>query len=158
MPDKSSVKTAVFYGISSEFLSVALKIIEKLYENKENTLFLCRDESEIKEYDAKLWTYSKTSFIPHCSANTIKEGMIEFCHTWISEDIEFPNNPVCLIHNGLDVNDPKIEAFTKIVDIFDISLIEVAKKRASFYASLGFNEQKFWEQNGATWTSKVPLA
>lgn len=154
MPEKASIKTVVFYGISSEFFSVALKLTEKLYENKENSLFLCKNKDEVQLYDSKLWTYSKLSFVPHGSQHSINEGMEKFCHTWFSTEVEFVNAPVCLIHNGLDVKNDTIKSFEKIVDIFDTNLLADAKSRAAFYKDLGFSEQKCWEQIGSTWEQK----
>ena len=147
-------KSVIFYGITSDFLNVALKLIEKLYENKEKTLFLCDNEEEVKFIDSKLWTYSKLSFIPHGSNYTIAKDRAKFCHTWVSMDIDLINDPVCLIHNGLQILDEKINSFSKIIDIFNIDLINGAQERSKFYKDCGFMDQKFWKQVGTSWKSE----
>ena len=149
-----SSKSVVFYAISSEFLNIALKLLEKLYETKENTLFLCNSEDEVRFFDSKIWTYSKLSFIPHGSASTVSVENAKFCHTWLSTEIELLNNPVCLLHNGVNVEkDEKLKSFEKIIDIFNIDLLDASKKRSDLYKDFGFSEQKLWEQSGASWKS-----
>jgi hypothetical protein len=71
---------------------------------------------------------------------------------WFSTKVEFCNAPTCLLHNGLDITRlDGIGKFDKVVDIFDIKLIEAAKARASFYAESSFGNSKVWLQEDRSW-------
>lgn len=149
-----SGKSVVFYGIETEFLQVALKLIEKMYESSEKCLFLCDNSEEVSFYDSKLWTYSKLNFIPHGNKNSLSIEDAKFCHTWLSTEIVFYNDPVCLLHNGLNISESQdISKFQKIIDIFNIDLKSDASIRSESYKKLGFSEIKFWTQKEGSWKS-----
>ncbi|MDR1233960.1 MAG: DNA polymerase III subunit chi [Holosporales bacterium] len=149
MPDTD--RNVTFYAIESDFPSIAIKLIEKKYTQGERVLLLCSHEDELQLLDSNIWTYSKLSFIPHGSARSIGNDDIEFCYTWLSTEIVLSNNPKCLIHNGLTIKDDKIQKFQNIIDIFDKSLIDESKIRASYYEDMHFNCQKTWIQQGSKW-------
>ena len=144
-------KEIIFYIHSSEPMSINLKLIDKLYTNKENVLFLCENEEEMKKFDLKLWSYAKTSFIPHCSTCSLDENIIPYCHTLISTEIRFDNHPTCLMHNGLNIEQHEnISKFSKIIDVLHQDFGK--KERAVFYHQLGFEQQKSWlRTNNGAW-------
>lgn len=146
-----SGKQLTFYAISGDFLGVAIKLCEKLYEAKENVLFLCNTDADVKTYDSKLWTYSKLSFIPHGSRFSVPLERAEDCKIWLSTEIEFINKPTCLLHNGVNNISDSAKNFEKIVDIFDAGSVELAKVRAAKYSHLGFIDKKIWRQDASGW-------
>lgn len=147
-----SDKNLIFYCIESEFISIACKLIEKLYAIKENVLFLCDNEEEISFYNSKLWTYSRLGFIPSGNKKNLLIEDAKFCHTWFSTDIVFYNNPKCLLHNGIDLSSfPQTNSFSKIIDIFPPNLLEHAKNRIKLYKEFGFEDYKYWVQNENNW-------
>lgn len=146
------MSSVIFYGIKSEFFPIASKIVEKLYVSKERVLFLCDNEEEVNFYNAKLWTFSKLLFIPSGNKRTISNEDAKFCYVWFSTSISFDNDPTCLIHNGLDITSmSSIEKFEKIIDIFNIDLLNAAKIRAVFYKEKGLINQKLWIQSETSW-------
>ncbi|MDR2459020.1 MAG: DNA polymerase III subunit chi [Holosporales bacterium] len=148
------MSSAVFYGITSEFWQVACKVTEKMYDLGERTLFLCDDDSDVIFCHSKLWTFSKLAFIPSGSKSTVLVDDAKFCSVWFSTKVEFCNAPTCLLHNGLDVSRlDGIDKFDKVVDIFDIGLIEAARTRAGFYAESSFENSKMWLQEDGSWRS-----
>ena len=147
-----SERSVVFYGIESEFLPIACKLIEKMYSVGERILFLCDNDEEVSFYNSKLWTFSRLAFIPSGNKQTIVADDVKFCHTWFSTDIVFHNDPSCLLHNGLDVaNLNDIEKFQKVIDIFNLESIDSAKTRSKFYKEKNFNNQKVWIQSENSW-------
>ena len=147
-------KNLIFYSIETDFISIACKLIEKMYSIRENVLFLCDNEDEISFYNSKLWTFSRLGFIPSGNKKSLPIEDANFCQTWFSTDIVFYNSPVCLLHNGLDIsNQNEIGKFEKIIDIFSKDLIELAKDRFNFYKSLGFSNYKLWKQCNNNWVA-----
>lgn len=147
-----SERSVIFYGIESEFLPVACKLIDKMYFVGERVLFLCDNIEEISFYNSKLWTFSRLAFIPSGNKQTLSIEDAKFCHTWFSTDIVFHNDPNCLLHNGLDVSNLNgIEKFQKVIDIFNLESIDSTKERANLYKEKGFNNQKVWIQSENSW-------
>ena len=139
-------RSVVFYAIESDFLSIAVKSVEKLYAANKKGLILCDTDEEVRRFDSTLWTFSKTSFIPHGSRYSMKIEDAIFCHTWISTKIDLYNDPICLIHNGLDILAQDLQKFSVIIDIFDKDLLPNSKKRSEFYKESQFLHQKLWIQ------------
>ncbi|MBR1480004.1 MAG: DNA polymerase III subunit chi [Alphaproteobacteria bacterium] len=149
-----SERSVTFYGIKSEFFPVAFKLVEKMYAIGEHVLFLCDNDDEVSLYSSKLWTFSRLSFIPSGNAHTLPVDDAKFCHTWFSTDIVFHNEPVCLLHNGLNIFDvrPPLERLRKVIDVFNLEFSPAAKIRAAAYQGEGFLEQKVWLQSDNGWT------
>lgn len=147
-----SETSIVFYGIQIDFFPIAYKIIEKMYALRERILFLCNNEDEVDFYSSKLWTSAQLSFIPSGNRHTILSEDAEFCYVWFSTEVTFLNSPTCLLHNGLDIsNIPELNRFRKIIDIFNLDDIKLAKLRTDAYQANGFINQKFWIQDNSTW-------
>lgn len=149
-----SDKSLIFYSIETDFISIACKLIEKMYAIRENVLFLCDNEDEISFYNSKLWTFSRLAFIPCGNKKSLPIEDANFCQTWFSTDIVFHNSPTCLLHNGIDISNLNgIERFNKIIDIFSKDLIKNAKTRFEQYKNSGFKTYKLWIQNNNNWIS-----
>ena len=148
-----SERSVTFYGIKSEFFPVAFKLIEKMYAIGERILFLCDNDDEVSLYNSKLWTFSRLSFIPSGNARTLSTEDAKFCHTWFSTDVVFHNDPMCLLHNGLNIFDGQLplKRFRKVIDIFSLELSSAAKDRATAYRCEDFSDQKVWLQSDNGW-------
>ncbi len=146
------MKQVIFYETQSEFIGIAIKLIEKFYKTNEKVLFLCDSEDEVAFYNSKLWTFSKLQFIPSGNKNTTSRENAINCHTWFSTEIEFPNEPSVLMHNSLDLsNSHGIDRFDKIIDVVPEGKKNRIHAASVFYRGLGFTEQKLWVQDGASW-------
>jgi DNA polymerase IIIc chi subunit len=144
-------KKVVFYRAELDFLSVSLKLIEKFYSMENRVLVLCANLDEVSLFDLKLWTYSQLSFIPHGSKYSIQPEDVRFCKVWISTDITFINSPVCLVHNGLLLDNKNISQFDIVIDIFNGELTNDVSKRHKNYVDFGFSDIKLWGQNNGAW-------
>ena len=144
--------SVIFYAIQSDFFSIAYKLIEKMYMQRERILFLCDNDDEMNFYNSKLWTSVQLSFIPSGNRTTISPEDAIFCFVWFATKITFLNNPTCILHNGLDIsNNPEITNFSKIVDVFSKDTMNSAKRRSQKYKDSGFTDQKLWVQDGISW-------
>ncbi|MDR1475899.1 MAG: DNA polymerase III subunit chi [Holosporales bacterium] len=145
-------KNVIFYAIEADFISIAIKSVEKMYTSGEKVLLLCETDEEVRSFDLTLWTYSKASFIPHGSKMSMPaEEDASFCHTWLSTHISFCNNPTCLIHNGLDISNQNLSKFNVIIDIFNKDLLPASRERAEYYKQSQFLQLKLWIQTGKNW-------
>lgn len=133
-----------FYYVTHNYYDIVCKIIEKLYKNKQNCLLLCDTLEQIELFDTKLWTFSKLSFIPHGSYKSINFSSAKYCHTWISDKVEFINDPKCLVTCGIQISE--FSKFEKIIDVFDN--VEMARQRLLYY---GANDYTLWIQTNDTW-------
>jgi DNA polymerase IIIc chi subunit len=154
-------KRVVFYLITGNPQDVFVKLCEKLYNTSTcRMLLLCQNEKEIKEIDTKLWTYSKLSFIPHGSRFSVPISDADYCRVWISDKIEYVNNPDHLLHNGAMITETDVLRFSTVIDIFDKTSDEQRTKaleRAELYKIAMFNEQKIWIQGPAGWEKSDTL-
>lgn len=149
-----SERTVTFYLSETDFLSIGIKLCEKLYESGEKVLYLTSSSEETKFTDSKLWTFSKLSFIPHGSKYSVLTENIPFCKIWISENIETVNDPSCIIHSGIDLqNICLLKSFQKIIDISSINDKKSIPERSNAYKKIGFDNQKLWIQCKGAWQS-----
>ena len=84
-----------FYQLTSTAIGKALpKLLEKIHEQGQRILVLCKSEEEVKSLNASLWTYHPTSFLPH---GTEKEGVPEEQPIWLSTKIDMLNEPTACV-------------------------------------------------------------
>lgn len=129
-------------------INTVCKIIEKSYETNKRCLLLCNNEEEVDLFDSKLWTYSKLSFIPHGSKNSVSINNAIYCNTWISDELVYVNNPDYLINLGCIANNIQ-HNFTKIIDItcnLEDSLDIIKSKY-----NVSFNKCTMWIQSNNKW-------
>ena len=138
----------VFYSVLKDPYGIICKIIEKAFINNKYCLLLCSTKDEVEFFDAKLWSYSKLSFIPHGSKYSIGKDYVAYCYTWISEDLCYDNKPNYLIHLGLSIPTTCLKNFEKIIDVFDNNNIDKAKVR---YQSFQIKDYTLWIQMQNGW-------
>ena len=134
----------IFYSVMTDYYSVVCKIIEKLYQANQKCLLLC-SSGAVALFDSKLWGFSKLSFIPHGSRDSMDLEDAPFCHTWISDELEFCNNPECLVTCGIETDCSK---FKKVIDVFPNDSIALAEERIKNYGAINY---VMWEQSQTGW-------
>ena len=139
----------VFYSICQNNHDVVCKIVEKLYNSGSKCLLLCASEEQVDFFDAKLWTFSKLSFIPHGSRKSVSFAEANYCHTWISEELDFVNAPECVVSCGVPVG--PFDKFKKVIDVFLSDEMVLAEERAKFY---GARDCVVWEQGPLGWRER----
>ena len=143
------MQRVIFYCINGDWADFVAKICEQLYSSNERVLVLCDSDEEVAFLDTKLWTFSKLSFIPHGSKNSISINDGKFCSIWLSCEIDMYNEPTCLMHNNLIIKKEKLANFTTIIDV--VNHIDIAKSKKQFYKECGIDNIKCWERSENTW-------
>jgi DNA polymerase III subunit chi len=68
-----------FYLIQDEhpdaLRRVAARLLEKAYAKNLRAWVVCANQADAEALDDWLWTYRADSFLPHCLASTIPEGL-----------------------------------------------------------------------------------
>jgi len=138
----------IVYVTVSDYFNVVCKVVEKLYFNKKRCLVLANSPEEECLLDAKLWSYSKLSFIPHGSLRSVELRNAKFCYAWISEKITFENDPEVLIKHGRHLlNTDKIPTtFDTLIDVFDYNDMDFVRNK---YANMP--NCTLWVHNGTSW-------
>ena len=126
------------------YQDVVCKIIEKLYKSKQNCLLLLKNQEQVELFNTKLWTFSKLSFIPHGSAQSINLDNASYCHTWISNKVEFVNNPECLVTCNVETSE--FNKFKKVIDVFDN--LDASRQRLLNYNTKDYT---LWIQSNGNW-------
>ncbi len=102
-----------------------------------------RDEALIKQLDELLWTFSATSFIPHCYLND-DEPMIRMTPVILSDRIHASDHFDVLLN--LNHQHPQqLSQFKRIIEIAGVSQEDklAARERYRFYKDAGFEIQHF---------------
>ncbi|MDC0349134.1 DNA polymerase III subunit chi [Alphaproteobacteria bacterium] len=105
-----------FYQLASVPIGKALpKLLEKIHEQGQRILVLCKSEEEVKTLNVSLWTYHPTSFLPH---GTEKEGVPEEQPIWLSTKIETVNEPTACV-TTLPKSLKEISSFKMVIYFFE---------------------------------------
>ncbi len=151
------MKGSFFYIHEDDSLSIAVKLVEKLYENNQNTLILTSSEMESDILDDKLWTFSKISFVPHVTEKRYSDNLI--VHSVISDTISVINDSRVLLHCNIDLCEDRYSSYKNIIADFDKIYHVMTKKFldrcigiANMLCEIGF-ENKYYVYNNTKWES-----
>lgn len=141
-----------FYELITTSLEKTLpKILEKVYESGLKAVVKCESDERLKTIDSTMWTYTTLGFLPHGSANDPKEFQ-PYQPIWLTTGIDNPIDATVLVITHQDCS--SIENYERILDIYDgntENAIDLAKQRANYYKTLGF-EIITWKQTlKGTW-------
>lgn len=127
------------------------KLLEKVYEAGFRIHILCDTPEHVSLYNASLWTYSPSSFLPHGMEGDPQDHPI-----WISTEACNKNKAaVLVITNGEEAID--LHQYKRCLDMFDGNDEESVKKaqgRVKNYLSQG-HSLTYWKQTiKGTWEKK----
>lgn len=106
------------------------QLVEKIYLQGFELLVNFHSITETEQLDERLWTFSKTSFIPHQIQNNEQ--------IFIGKSAQ--PNPDALILNCVVSNDPDTKMNNRLLQIIpnDPNLLQVARGHYRFYQSQGY--------------------
>lgn len=106
------------------------QLIEKIYLQGFELLTNLQSKKEAEQLDERLWTFSKTSFIPHQIQNNEQ--------IFIGKSAQ--PNADALILNCVVANDPNTKMNKRLLQIIpnDPNLLQVARQHYRFYQSQGY--------------------
>lgn len=133
----------LFYSGSNDKLQTTCRLCAKAVQQKKKVLVYTPEISTLDQLDGLLWTFSPTSFIPHCS---------------ILEDDQLVNATPVILCNQIQVNSPfdvlinlhnqsphLIDQFMRLIEIAGTSHEDklAARERYRFYKNAGYEIQHY---------------
>ncbi|MDT8363636.1 MAG: DNA polymerase III subunit chi [Nitrosomonas sp.] len=128
-----------FYTGTANKLLIACRLCEKAMQKKLKTLVDAPDASVASQFDRLLWTFSPTSFVPHCLTSDKLSGItpVVLCAESIQTDVDRYD---VLLNLGAEV--PRGAGFSKrIIEVVDETDLDkqLARKRYRHYQAQGYD-------------------
>lgn len=132
-----------FYSGSNDRLQTACRLCAKAVQQNMTVLIYAPDQAVLEQLDQLLWTFSPTSFIPHCD---------------IREDSELVNTTPVILSNRIPTGRPfdvllnlhqqqpsNFDQFNRLIEIADTSSegMQTARARYRFYKDSHYPIQHF---------------
>ena len=137
-----------FYQVSDEIYQFLFDFLNKLLLEKDKKILIYSDENGIKKLDDNLWSFKKTSFIPHLIDDNKNADKVPII---ITNKLENKYNCNYLITTkNLKQEEMFINSFEKVCYILNISnenSIEQAKDFWNTYYSNDNFELFFYKKN-----------
>ena len=132
-----------FYSGSGNKLQTACRLCAKALQQNMKILIYTPDATMLKQLDELLWTFSPTSFIPHCHIredSTLVSATPAILSDRIPADMQFD-----VLLNLHREQPPAFDQFNRLIEIADNSPEDkqVARERYRFYKDAGYPLQHF---------------
>ena len=141
-----------FYNLNNTEITKAVpKLLEKIYDSGERTVFLTANDDEVKKYDDIVWSYSTKTFIPHATSS---DEFPEEQFVYITSKLENPNNAKVLFSTNSNVRN-EISEFDKYFYVFsskDKTALEKSRKKYLDLKNLGFEITYYIQDNNGNWS------
>ncbi|GDX61062.1 MAG: DNA polymerase III subunit chi [Nitrosospira sp.] len=134
-----------FYSGVDDKLHTACRLSAKAVQQGLKVMIYTPDAQVTEQLDQLLWTFSSTSFIPHCRANDMLASKVPVVLSQQSE--EFLHDDVLL---NLNIDYPSFfSRFKRLIEIIGTTSedIQAARKRYRFYQDRGY-EIRIHKLNG----------
>lgn len=134
-----------FYSGVDDKLHTACRLSAKAVQQGLKVMIYTPDAQVTEQLDQLLWTFSSTSFIPHCRANDMLASKVPVLLSQQSE--EFLHDDVLL---NLNIDYPSFfSRFKRLIEIIGTTSedIQAARKRYRFYQDRGY-EIRIHKLNG----------
>lgn len=130
-----------FYSGAYDKLTTACRLCAKALQQNMRVLIYILDTAVMNKMDELLWTFSATSFVPHCSVlSQLDKEVIE------SSPVIISNNIQAGVHFDVLLNlhsecPPMFEQFNRLIEIVDLSDHDSESGRHRFrcYKQKGFH-------------------
>ncbi|MBI0416000.1 MAG: DNA polymerase III subunit chi, partial [Nitrosospira sp.] len=125
-----------FYSGVDDKLHTACRLSAKAVQQGLKVMIYTPDAQVTEQLDQLLWTFSSTSFIPHCRANDMLASKVPVVLSQQSE--EFLHDDVLL---NLNIDYPSFfSRFKRLIEIIGTTSedIQAARKRYRFYQDRGY--------------------
>lgn len=136
-----------FYSGSVNKLQTACRLCAKALQQNMKILIYTPDATLLKQLDELLWTFSPTSFIPHCHIHE-DSALVSATPAILSDRIP-PDMPFDVLLNLHREQPPSFDQFNRLIEIADNSPEDkqVARERYRFYKDAGYPLQHFQLDN-----------
>lgn len=132
-----------FYSGSNDKLKTACRLCAKVVQQNMTVMVYTPDETLIRRLDELLWTFSSTSFVPHCGIHD-DEQLIAVTPVILSDQIKTDNHFDVLL-NLHHQHPPSFNQFKRLIEIVGVSDENklAARERYRFYKDAGYEIQHF---------------
>ena len=132
-----------FYSGSNDKLKTACRLCAKAVQQNMTVMVYTPDETLIRRLDELLWTFSSTSFVPHCCIHD-DEQLIAVTPVILSDQIQADDHFDVLL-NLHHQHPPSFNQFKRIIEIAGVSDENklAARERYRFYKDAGYEIQHF---------------
>ncbi len=132
-----------FYSGSSDRLQTACRLCAKAVQQNMTVLIYAPDEALLAQLNQLLWTFSPTSFIPHCDIREDNE-LVSATPVILSNRIPIDRQFDVLLNLHLQ-HPPAFDQFNRLIEIADTSPEgkQAARARYRFYKDGHYPVQHF---------------
>ncbi len=132
-----------FYSGSNDKLQTACRLCAKAVKQNMKIMAYSPDATVLEQFNELLWTFSPTSFIPHCTLQDDPQ-LLNVTPVILSGQIP-PDSPYDVLLNLHQKHPPLFNIFNRIIEIAGVSHEDklVARERYRFYKDAGYEIQHF---------------
>lgn len=132
-----------FYSGSNNKLQTACRLCAKAVKQNMKVMVYTPEATVLERFDELLWTFSPTSFIPHCVIQDDPQ-LIDITPVILSDQIP-PDGHYDVLLNLHQHHPQLFDKFQRIIEIAGISHEDklVARERYRFYKDAGYKIQHF---------------
>ncbi|PXW87248.1 DNA polymerase III chi subunit [Nitrosomonas sp. Nm84] len=138
-----SMTQIFFYSGSNDKLKTACRLCAKAVQQKMSVIIYIPDTALIEQLDELLWTFSATSFIPHCVKQSDKQ-MTDMTPVILSDQIH-PDDHFDVLLNLHHQPPPLRDQFDRLIEIAGVAHEDklAARERYRFYKDAGYEIQHY---------------
>ena len=132
-----------FYSGSNDKLQTACRLCAKAVKQNMKIMVYSPDATVLERFNELLWTFSPTSFIPHCTLQDDPQ-LLNVTPVILSGQIP-PDSHYDVLLNLHQKHPPLFNQFNRIIEIAGVSHEDklVARARYRFYKDAGYEIQHF---------------
>ncbi len=126
-----------FHTKVPEPVAYACRLVRLAANEGWRTVVACRDEAELAQLDAALWTFSEQDFLPHVRAGDPLAGETPVILT-VREDEALPHHQ--LLINLAPVMPPHFARFERLLEVVstDADALAAGRERYAHYKQRGY--------------------
>lgn len=132
-----------FYSGSNDKLKTTCRLCAKAVQQGMRVMVYTPDAALIEQLDELLWTFSSTSFIPHCR-NHDDDALVNVTPVILSDQIQ-PDVHFDVLLNLHHQHPPLFNQFKRLIEIAGVSHEDklAARERYRFYKNEGYEIQHY---------------
>jgi DNA polymerase-3 subunit chi len=132
-----------FYSGSNEKLKTACRLCVKALQQEMKVMIYISDATLIEQLDQLLWTFSATSFVPHCRMQA-EAQLVSVTPIILSDRIQSDIHFDVLL-NLNDQHPASFDQFKRVIEIAGVSREDklAARERYRFYKDAGYEIQHY---------------
>ncbi|MDR2527197.1 MAG: DNA polymerase III subunit chi [Rickettsiales bacterium] len=140
-----------FYCLNEDMFIFFYTLLLKIYESNKKILIYSTNNDKNRELDLFLWSYKKTSFLPHLLLNDKNSNRTSIV---ITDELKNVNNADLLLTSEYIDDGVFLNSFDKVYYAFDEINIKTARVNWKKYKDKDYNLEYFEKKDGK-WDKKA---